>query len=286
MIEILLAFLAGLLIGSFLNVCIYRLPRDLTVWSPARSFCPGCEKTIAWYDNIPLVSFALLKGRSRCCDDEIPWRYPIVELVTGLTFALSVWMFGVTVLALKYVVFSATVIDLVATDFEVRILPDEFTKGGILLGLIFAWFVPLDPELSGVFLLLLNEPLGSLNSLNYLSVLDSALAAGLVSGLVWFVAWAYMKVRHREGMGMGDFKMMAMIGAFWGLRLSLFSFFLSAIAGSVLGPVYALIAKRKLIARLRRMGWKNPACSVVFRYQLPFGSFLGLMAWITAFWLR
>jgi hypothetical protein len=80
--------------------------------------------------------------------------------------------------------------------------------------------------------------------------------------------------------------MMAMIGAFWGMRLSLFSFFLSAVVGSALGPVYALIAKRKLIARLRRMGWNNPACSVVFRYQLPFGSFLGLMAWITAFWLR
>ncbi len=286
MIEILLAFLAGLLIGSFLNVCIYRLPRDLTVWSPARSFCPGCEKTIAWYDNIPLLSFALLKGRSRCCNEEIPWRYPIVELVTGLAFALSVWMFGMTLVALKYVVFSAIVIDLVVTDFEVRILPDEFTKGGVVLGLIFAWFVPLEPELSGIVLLLLNHPLTSLNAPNILSVAESALSAGFVSGLVWFVAWAYMKVRHREGMGMGDFKMMAMIGAFWGLRASLFSFFLAAIVGSALGPVYALVAKRKLISRLRRMGFNSPASAVVFRYQLPFGSFLGLMAWITAFWMR
>lgn len=285
MIEIFLVFLAGLTIGSFLNVCIYRLPRDITVWSPARSFCPACEKTIAWYDNIPLVSFALLKGRSRCCHEEIPWRYPIVELVTGLAFAFCVWTFGATPLALKFIVFSAIVIDLVATDFEVRILPDEFTKGGLLVGLLFAWFVPLEAELSFVFFALTGLP-GDIVPANVLSLVESAASAGLVSGLVWFIAWAYMKVRHQEGMGMGDFKMMAMIGAFWGVRVSLFAFFLSAMVGSLLGPVYALIAKRKLVARLQRMGWRNPRGTVIFRYQLPFGSFLGLMAWVVAVWMK
>ena len=90
--EIALAFLAGLLIGSFLNVCIFRLPRDLSVANPARSFCPGCEVMIAWYDNIPLVSYALLGGKCRHCKEHIPIRYPIVELVTGIAFAVSAMM--------------------------------------------------------------------------------------------------------------------------------------------------------------------------------------------------
>ena len=96
MIEIALAFLAGLLIGSFLNVCVFRLPRDLSVMKPARSFCPFCEKTIAWYDNIPVLSYILLRARCRQCGAHIPLRYPVVELATGIAFAICVAVFRVT----------------------------------------------------------------------------------------------------------------------------------------------------------------------------------------------
>src|SRR5215469_9245181 len=129
MIETMLAFLAGLLIGSFLNVCIYRMPRDLSVVRP-RSFCPNCEKMIAWYDNVPVASYVMLGGECRYCKERIPLRYPLVELATAA--------------AVKFAVFSAILIALIASDFEERILPDEFTLGGTAIGLVLAPFVPIE----------------------------------------------------------------------------------------------------------------------------------------------
>src|SRR5580704_17347300 len=123
MIEALLALLFGLLIGSFLNVCIYRWPRDLSVVRP-RSHCPSCGKMIAWYDNVPVLSFLLLRGRCRHCQARIPLRYPVVELATGLAFALCIAAFGVTLLTVKYAILSAILITLIATDFEEHFLPD------------------------------------------------------------------------------------------------------------------------------------------------------------------
>src|SRR5208282_5865185 len=123
MIEIALAFLAGLLIGSFLNVCVFRLPRDLSVIRPARSFCPSCEETIAWYDNIPVLSYILLRAKCRRCGARIPLRYPVVELATAIAFGLCAAVFGWTPMAFKYGLFSAIMITLIASDFEERILP-------------------------------------------------------------------------------------------------------------------------------------------------------------------
>jgi leader peptidase (prepilin peptidase)/N-methyltransferase len=176
MLEAALAFLAGLLIGSFLNVCVYRLPRDLSVVHP-RSHCPACDKLIVWYDNIPLVSYVVLKGRCRHCGDRIPLRYPIVELATGVAFALCVSKLGLSLAALKFSVFSAIMIALIATDIEERILPDEFTLGGTLVGLVLAWFVPLEIGLGGFFV-----P-GTLGR-QWVSVADAALAAGVASGSI------------------------------------------------------------------------------------------------------
>src|ERR1700683_1987218 len=143
MIVAVLAFLAGLLIGSFLNVCVYRLPRDLSVVRP-RSFCPQCDKMIAWYDNIPLVSYILLRARCRHCGARIPLRYPLVELATALAFAVCCAALGPSVAAAKYSIFSAILITLIASDMEERILPDEFTLGGTVIGLAFSPFVELD----------------------------------------------------------------------------------------------------------------------------------------------
>src|SRR5882724_10721293 len=194
--ETALAFLAGLLIGSFLNVCIFRLPRDLSVVRP-RSFCPGCEKTIAWYDNIPVLSYILLRGKCRHCKERIPLRYPIVELATAAAFAVCVAALGVTPAAAKYSIFSAILIALIASDMEERILPDEFTLGGILIGLVFSAFVPLGFELAHVILPISWGP-------RWLSVGEAVLGAGFSSGSIWAVGWLYHKLRHREGLGLGD----------------------------------------------------------------------------------
>ena len=144
--------LAGLLIGSFLNVCIFRLPRDLSVVSPARSFCPECETTIAWYDNIPVVSYLVLGARCRQCKAHIPVRYLLVEIATGVAFALCVGKLGLSLSALKYCIYSAIMIALIASDIEERILPDEFTLGGTVVGLAFAPFVPLEHYFAAMFI--------------------------------------------------------------------------------------------------------------------------------------
>jgi len=142
-IEALLALLFGLLIGSFLNVCIHRWPRNRSVVKP-RSHCVRCRKPIAWYDNIPLVSYLVLAGRCRHCGVRISPRYPLVEFLTGLLFFYQVSMLGPTVAALKMCVFCAICVALIFCDLEKRILPDEFTLGGIVLGLIQQWQCSFD----------------------------------------------------------------------------------------------------------------------------------------------
>ncbi len=252
-IEIAIAALAGLLIGSFLNVCIFRLPRDLSVVRP-RSFCPGCEKMIAWYDNVPVLSYVILGGRCRHCRERIPLRYPLVEVAAAAAFGATVWMAGWSPMALKFCIFFAILIALIATDMEERILPDEFTLGGTALGLVLAIFIPLEP---GLTMLFLPRTVG----IRWDSLIESALGAAVPTALFWFFGWAFEKIRHKEGLGLGDVKMIAMIGAFLGLRMSLFTMFVAALVGSVLGLIY-IFATRKEAGS----------------YQLPFGSFLGIAA--------
>jgi leader peptidase (prepilin peptidase)/N-methyltransferase len=254
MMEIVLAFLAGLLIGSFLNVCVFRLPRDLSVITPARSFCPFCEKTIAWYDNIPLFSYIVLGGKCRHCAARIPLRYPAVELATGILFAVCVGAFGLTPTALKYALFSAIMITLIATDYEERILPDEFTIGGGLLGLLFAWFVPMRPALALLILPLTSSP-------KLLSVGEALIGAVASSGSIWLVGWLYAKVRHRDGLGFGDVKMIFMIGAFLGLPAALLTLIAASLIGAIGGILYIKFAGKDAST-----------------YELPFGSFLGVAA--------
>ena len=255
MILVLLAFLTGLLFGSFLNVCVYRLPRDLRVWKPARSFCPACDHTIAWYDNLPLVSWLALGRKCRHCGTPIPWRYPLVELATGLAFAGSVWGLGLTPYAGKLAAFSAILITLIASDLEERILPDEFTIGGVVLGVLFAYWVPLQ-GLVGLFI-----PTRWILQidLRWVSVLEAVFSAAVASGLIWAVGAAYEKLRHKEGLGFGDVKMLAMMGAFLGLQGALLALLGGSLSGAVLGLAY--------------IRWKGEDPDT---YELPFGSFLGV----------
>lgn len=252
-----IALLAGLLIGSFLNVCVYRWPRDLSVVRP-RSHCPECEALIAWYDNVPVLSYLILRGRCRRCGAAFSARYLAVEIATGLAFALCVWKLGLTLDALKFCTLSAILIALIATDFEERILPDEFTKGGIVLGLVFAVIAPMQPMFSPIFLPVRWD-------VRWLSLGDALLAAGFASGSIWLVGYLYEKFRHKEGLGFGDVKMIGMVGAFLGLQGALGTLLLGSLSGSILGMAYI------------KLTGKDPAT-----YELPFGSFLGASALVLA----
>jgi len=253
MLESLLAIIAGLLIGSFLNVCIYRMPRDLSVVRP-RSFCPACEHPIAWYDNIPVVSYFVLRGRCRHCGARIPVRYVIVELLTAALFFLIVTALGLTAPAAKLCLLTALLVGLTFADLEERILPDEFTLGGTAIGLVLAYFVPVDDVIAHIVL----PGLGFHLSPQWLSVAESVLGAAAPAGSLWLGGFLFEKIRHKEGLGLGDVKMMAMFGAFLGLRATLLTLILGSVAGSILGLIYIRITRKDAAT-----------------YQLPFGTFLG-----------
>lgn len=254
LIEACVGLLFGLLIGSFLNVCIYRLPQDLSVVRP-RSYCPACSHTIAWYDNVPLLSYALLHGRCRYCRTAISPRYPLVEAMTGALFFAIVWRLGPTAAAGKFCLLAALLVGLTFSDLESRILPDEFTIGGTVAGLIFAWFVPVRDDIAGMLLWMTG-----LGGNPHLASVGEALLGALIPGLfLWFGGWLYFKLRHREGLGLGDVKQVAMVGAFLGLHGALLMLIFGSLAGSFIGYGYIKIAH------------KDPST-----YELPFGTFLGL----------
>lgn len=257
-ISVFLAALFGLIFGSFLNVCIYRLPRDLSVVAH-RSFCPSGRCPIHWYDNFPLLSYALLGGRCRTCKAPIGWRYPVVEAATAVLFAGTVVEFGLTISALKWVVFGCLMMVLFWTDAETRILPDELTLGGAAVGLAFSLFVRSS---DGPAALLMPEASAPL-----ISIANSAIAAFLLS--VPFAAFAYGYTRLRGIMppGWGDVKLLAMLGAFLGLEQGLLAMILGSVGGTVLGGGYILVKK------------KDPRI-----HALPLGTFLCAGGVIAAFW--
>jgi leader peptidase (prepilin peptidase)/N-methyltransferase len=253
MLEAILALVAGLLIGSFLNVCIYRLPRDLSVVSP-RSFCPACEHPVAWYDNVPLLSFLVLRGRCRHCAKPISPRYPLVEALTGLLWFGITLSQGLSANSLRLCTFAALIVGLVFSDLEERILPDEFTLGGTALGIVFAALTTPEYRL---FALLLPAEWGRA----WVSAIDAVLSAAAVSGILWFAGWAFHRLRKREGLGFGDVKMAAMLGAFLGLQGALLALILGSVLGSVVGLTYIFATGKDAST-----------------YKLPFGTFLGAAA--------
>lgn len=255
------AFLLGLVIGSFLNVCILRIPADKSIVLPASS-CPQCGKAIAPYDNIPVLSWLFLGGKCRNCKTKISPMYPAVELLTGILFLGCYFAFGLTVDALKWAVFASLLVVLAITDVRERILPDEVNFFGIGAGLLFSLFTkPLD----GTALWLANRWFDYPPPPMALSFLDAVLGALAGSGLLWLVAEGYFRIRGREGMGLGDVKMMAAVGAFLGLKRTL----MTVLAGSLLGSVIGIV----LIAASKKGR----------DYELPFGTFLGAGALLVVF---
>ena len=281
------AFVFGLVFGSFLNVCIYRLPRGRSVVSPG-SACPSCDKPIAFYDNVPVLSWVILRGRCRNCKASISPRYMIVELLTAFLFLACFWRFGQTVAMLKYCVFGFLLLGLIFTDAETKLLPDKLTLPGIVLGLIFSWFVPVNDLLARLLPGLFSLPLNSGNSWRVLSAADSLLGAVVGASFIYGAGAIYLKVRHVEGMGFGDVKLMGMIGAFLGLKLTVFTLFTASVAGSLFGIGTMLVVwvkrtrrrmerQRETAAVARRRAWQS-ARMIYQHYEMPFGVFLGSMA--------
>ena len=254
MLEALLAFGFGLLIGSFLNVCVYRLPRDLSVVRP-RSYCPACEKQIAWYDNIPVLSYILLGGHCRYCKTRISARYPVVELMTGALFFIYALRMGPTLAAVKYCVLGALLTGLLFSDLEERILPDEFTLGGTLLGLGFAFLIPVQDFAAHMLLWVLKIDLNQ----RIVSFLEALIGAVLPAFVLWLGGYLYEKLRKREGMGFGDVKMLLMVGSFLGFRDTILTMVIGSVLGSIVGYLFIRFTQKEIST-----------------YELPFGTFLAV----------
>jgi leader peptidase (prepilin peptidase)/N-methyltransferase len=255
------AGLFGLIIGSFLNVCISRLPEDQSITAP-RSQCPRCGSMIHWYDNIPLLSFAILGGRCRACRAHISWRYPLVELVTAALFFEAWRMTGGSWAGVKLCLFAAIAVELALSDWETRILPDEFTLWGTAAGIILAPVAPLPVGILS-WMAALFAP-GASPALT--SLVNAAGGAALLSGGMWAMGAAYERLRGREGLGFGDVKMVAFLGAMLGLEGGLLALMFGSLIGSVVGLIWIKVGK------------KDPA-----QFELPFGTFLAVGALGVAF---
>ena len=238
------AFIFGTIIGSFINVVIYRLPRKGSILRPAFSFCPNCGTTIKWYDNIPIVSYFLLKGRCRVCKNPISKRYPFVEFITGIASVLSLWEAGLSIDYLFIFLFLAILIAITFIDLDFKIIPDELNLTGFILGLIYSFFR------------------------KDFTPVDAILGATVGAGILWLIAYSYEKFRGIEGLGFGDVKMMAFVGTYVGWFGSLFTIFFGSLIGAVVGISLAYLNKTEDKGR----------------FEIPFGPFLALGAFVYIFW--
>ena len=239
-VELLGVVVFGLCVGSFLNVCAYRLPLGESIVHP-RSRCTSCGRTLTWLDNIPVLSWAVLGGRCRTCKQPVSWMYPAVEVVTALVFVITYLTYGLTLLSLVRVVFACALIVMFVTDLQHKILPNVITLPGIVIGFVCSVFLPP-------------------------GWMSSLIGVAVGGGFLLAIAEAYYRIRGQEGLGMGDVKLLAMIGAFLGWKLVLLTLVFASFAGSLAGGV--LIAS----------GRGN------MKYALPFGTFLTVGALLAATW--
>ncbi len=224
--EELIVVLFGLIVGSFLNVVIYRLPLNRSVVKP-RSFCPHCAETVKFYDNVPVLSYILLRGKCRNCRASISFRYPLVELFTALTFWYSYIQFGlVPVYAGFAILFQCILLVLALIDFDHQILPDELTLGGSMVFLVYAFFNPAVKPMDA-----------------YITSVGTALVFTLLYVF-------YIKVRKIEGLGQGDIKMVLLLGAFLGANKLVIAVLVASLTGSLVGIFFIIFKGKNLKLKL------------------------------------
>lgn len=235
-LKVFAVFLFGLSVGSFLNVVIYRMPRQISIVYPP-STCPVCKNRIRWYDNIPVVSYILLRGKCRFCGNKIGIKYPLVEILTGLS-AIAVYLkFGFDLDFLFYFYFVASMIALSFIDLEFKIIPDQINFSGLFVGLIFS-------------------VVNSIKTQSLEMIVYAFVGAAVGAGFLYLVAFLYLKYRGIEGLGMGDVKLMAFIGAYTGWFGALFTIFFGSLVGAIVGISVIKLLKKD------------------YYYEIPFGPFL------------
>jgi leader peptidase (prepilin peptidase)/N-methyltransferase len=238
LLGLVLAGAFGAIVGSFLNVCIHRLPLGASIVWPS-SACPHCKRELSWYENIPVASYLVLRARCRTCKAPISVRYPFVEALTCAMFVGAWWYYGPGPLLASRLVLGCALIVLFAIDLEHHLLPNAITLPGIVVGFAFS---------------LVTEP-------GWIASLIGVVAGG---GVLYLVAVAYYRIRHEEGLGMGDPKMLAMIGAFLGWKLMLLTLLAASLIGSVVGLALIVAGRGSM------------------KYALPFGCFLAVGALLSA----
>lgn len=241
MILNIFAFIFGAVVGSFLNVCILRIPAKESIVTPL-SRCPHCHHPIRFFDNIPIISFAILRAKCRDCGEKISWRYPLVELVTGLLTLLLFIKFGLSLNFLVFFIFTAVLIVISFIDFDHQIIPDILSIPGIPI-----FF------LSAVFIV----------KISWHEALIGLLIGG---GMLFLIAFVYEMITKREGMGGGDIKLLAMIGAFLGWKSLIFVLLFSSFTGALIGLIVMAVKKKDT------------------KYAVPFGPFLSIAAVVYIFW--
>jgi len=285
-------FALGLCFGSFLNVCIYRLPLGKSVVAP-RSACPHCGNLIPIYHNLPVLSWLILRGKCRSCKQPISPRYLVIEVLTGLLFLGCYGHFGLTLAALKCAVLGYLLLGLIFTDAETKLLPDAMTLPGLALGIGFSLLVPVNDLASRIMPGMVSPVMSMSSELSWRlwSLSDSLLGAAVGASFLYGAAAIYLRARGVEGMGFGDVKLMAMIGAFLGTKLTVLTIFASSLAGSLFGLSTVLVVWMKRTRRIqgrgttsrtsskdaRRRAWQSARLALRY-YEMPFGVFLGSMA--------
>ena len=249
LILYLIVSLFGLIVGSFLNVCIYRIPRGLSIIIPS-SRCPSCNTPIKPWDNIPIVSYILLGGKCRFCQAKISFRYPLVELLNAIMYALILWRFDFGWHTVIYFVFSSSLIVITFIDLDFQIIPDKITLSGIPIGFLVGSFLLPDPFARS----------------SLLGMKESLIGMATGFGLFYLVALIGSAIFKKEALGGGDVKMMAMVGALMGWKTVLLTTFLGSLTGSIVGVLLMVLKGKDRKA------------------QLPFGPFLALGTIITLFY--
>lgn len=252
--SILVVFL-GACIGSFLNVCIYRIPRDESIVFPA-SHCPNCDKAIAWHDNIPLFSWFVLRAHCRHCKQPISPRYVLVELFVAVLFVCVWFKYGFSVLTPLYWIVMAGLVVATFIDFEHYIIPDRISLGGIALGLVLSFIFPV-LHVYGVIVPTLTHWEG---------LLQSAIGVAAGAGTLWVVSVIGKMIFKKDAMGLGDVKLLGAIGAFLGWRAVIFTIIASSFIGSIVGIILIIIGNR---------AWQS---------RIPYGPYLAFAAMAWVFW--